>query len=208
MAEASRVLASSMDYSENTAAVARPSRAADRGLVRGGCRKNDRGEIDSVAAHHIDPEQKNWRRPSGSIAATRPTLDDRSGSPRLIRSGHAQMFTDIQPDALAAYARMTSTSSCSVRSARGGDHRADGRSGQDDRGNQPWSPRIRSAVSPEADLALAVRLGRRAGTPSKTPVSIRSAHGIAHVLQRALLPESLPEVPGVESSRCTPRPAS
>ncbi len=50
----------------------------------------------------------------------------------------------------------------------------------------------------DADLALAVRLGRRAGTAVENARLYTERTRIAHVLQRALLPESLPALAGVE----------
>ena len=49
-----------------------------------------------------------------------------------------------------------------------------------------------------ADLALAKRLGRRAGTAVESARLYTERTRIAHTLQRALLPESLPEIPGAE----------
>ena len=50
----------------------------------------------------------------------------------------------------------------------------------------------------QADLGLAVRLGRRAGTAVENARLYTERTRIAHTLQRALLPESLAEIPGVE----------
>jgi serine phosphatase RsbU (regulator of sigma subunit) len=52
----------------------------------------------------------------------------------------------------------------------------------------------------EADLALAERLGRRAGTAVEHARLYTERTQIANTLQRALLPELLPEIPGVEIS--------
>jgi PAS domain S-box-containing protein len=195
MAEASRVLASSMDYSETLLRVARLAvpQIADWCAVDV---VNDRGEIELVAAHHIDPDK---------LAAAeridrrhRPTLDDAIGVAEVIRSGHAQMFTDIQPDALAAYARddehLELLSEIGARAViivpMAGAAKTIGAI------TLVSSDSIRSFT--EADLALAVRLGRRAGTAVENARLYTERTRIAHVLQRALLPESLPEVPGVE----------
>jgi len=50
----------------------------------------------------------------------------------------------------------------------------------------------------DADLDVAVRLGRRAGTAVESARLYTERSRIARVLQRALLPESLPEMPGFE----------
>ena len=104
MAEASRVLASSMDYSETLQRVAQLAvpQIADWCAVD---LLTDRGEIEQVAVHHTDParlalaEQLNRN--------YRPTLDEPTGVPEVIRTSLARIFPDIQPDALAAYARDT-----------------------------------------------------------------------------------------------------
>src|SRR5207245_8463094 len=49
-----------------------------------------------------------------------------------------------------------------------------------------------------ADLGVAVRLGRRAGTAVERARIYTERARIAHVLQRALLPESLPQLPAAE----------
>jgi len=49
-----------------------------------------------------------------------------------------------------------------------------------------------------ADLALAERLGRRAGTAVESARLYTERTRIVKVLEAALLPESLPEIPGVE----------
>jgi PAS domain S-box-containing protein len=195
MAEASRVLASSMDYSETLLRVARLAvpQIADWCAVDV---VNDRGEIELVAAHHIDPDK---------LAAAeridrrhRPTLDDAIGVAEVIRSGRAQIFTDIQPDALAAYAhdeehlewlRAIGPAAVIIVPLAGAAKTIGAIT-------LVSSDSIRSFT--EADLALAIRLGRRAGTAVENARLYTERTRIAHVLQRALLPESLPALPGVE----------
>src|SRR5262249_1292980 len=50
----------------------------------------------------------------------------------------------------------------------------------------------------EADLDVAVRLGRRAGTAVESARLYTERTRIARVLQRALLPDSLAEMPGLQ----------
>src|SRR6202035_4172132 len=50
----------------------------------------------------------------------------------------------------------------------------------------------------QADVALAERLARRAGTAVENARLYTERSRIAHTLQQALLPESLPEIPGAE----------
>jgi GAF domain-containing protein len=102
MAEASRVLASSMDYGETLTRVTRlvVPRIADWcavDLLNGG------EEIKRVAVHHSDPARL-------ALADRldrdyRPSLDEPAGVPEVIRTGASQIFTDIPSEALAEYAR-------------------------------------------------------------------------------------------------------
>jgi PAS domain S-box-containing protein len=195
MAEASRVLASSMDYSETLQRVARlavPQLANWCAVDLVG----DRNEIERVAIHHTDPAMV-------ALAERlnrdyRPALDEPAGVPEVIRTGEARIFTDISPDALAEYAR-------------------------DDRHLQLLRAIGATAVIivpmigaretigaitlissgpgrrlSQADLALTERLGRRAGTAVENARLYTERTRIAQTLQQALLPESLPEIPEAE----------
>jgi PAS domain S-box-containing protein len=195
MAEASRVLASSMDYSETLLRVARLTvpQIADWCAID---LLNDRGEIENVAVHHTDQAKLALAEQLDRVY--HPAPDEPVGVPEVIRSGSARIFTDIQPDALAAYARdsehLELLREIGARSViivpLAGAAKTIGAI------TLVSSDSIRSFT--EADLALAVRLGRRAGTAVENARLYTERTRIAHVLQRALLPESLPEVPGVE----------
>jgi PAS domain S-box-containing protein len=195
MAEASRVLASSMDYSETLKHIARlvvPQIAEWCAVDLVG----EDGEIERVAVHHVDPARLELA--ERLERGYPPALDEPVGVPEVIRSGKARIYTDLGPDALAGYARdrehlellqaigatvviivplaapartigaITLVSSGSTRRlARG-------------------------------DLALAERLGRRAGTAVESARLYTERTRIADVLGAALLPESLPEVPGLD----------
>jgi PAS domain S-box-containing protein len=195
MAEASRLLASSMDYSETLQRVARLAvpQLADWCAVD---LLNDRGEIERVAVHHTDPARR--AQAERLSLSYRPALDKPTGVPEVIRSGRARIFTDIQPDALAANAadpedmellREIGATAVIIVPMLG-------------------AARTIGAITlissesirrlSHADLMLAERLGRRAGTAVESARIYTERTRIAHTLQRALLPESLPEIPGVE----------
>jgi serine phosphatase RsbU (regulator of sigma subunit) len=195
MAEASRVLASSMDYGETLKRVTRlvVPQIADWCAID---LLSEQGEIERVAVHHPDPARL-------EIAERldreyRPTLDEPAGVPEVIRSGEARIFTDIQPDARAGHAcdseqlellrsigataviivpmvGATSTIGAITLVSSGSSHKLSA-----------------------ADLALAERLARRAGTAVENARLYTERSRIAHTLQQALLPESLPDVPGAE----------
>jgi PAS domain S-box-containing protein len=195
MSEASRVLASSMDYGETLAQIARLAvpRIADWCAVDV---LDEHGEIERVAVHHSDPGRL-------ELAAQldrgyRPAPDDPLGVAEVIRSGRARIYSEIDADALAAYARdnehLALLESIEAKAVI----------------IVPLAAPARTLgaitlVSSDSlrrlthnDLALAERLGRRAGTAVESARLYTERTRIAKVLEAALLPESLPEIPGVE----------
>jgi PAS domain S-box-containing protein len=195
MAQASRVLASSMDYSETLQRVARLAAS----YLAEWCAVDvlgERGELERVAVHHDDPEKL-------ALAEQldrryRPTLDGSVGVPEVIHTGKARIFNDVTADALATYARDAQH----LRLLRA--------MGARDVIIVPLAAPTRTLgaitlVSSltgrrliEADLDVAVRLGRRAGTAVESARLYTERTRIARVLQRALLPDSLPEVAGLQ----------
>jgi serine phosphatase RsbU (regulator of sigma subunit) len=157
---------------------------------------SEQGEIERVAAHHADPARL-------ALAERldrdyRPTLDEPLGVPEVIRTGEARIFTDIKPEALAGYAR--DSRHLELLSAVGATAviivpmiGAAGTIGA----ITLVSSESAHKLSP-ADLALAERLARRAGTAVENARLYTERSRIAHTLQQALLPESLPTVPGAE----------
>lgn len=196
MAKVSSVLASSMDYEETLQQVARLAvpQLADWCAVD---LLDERGEIRHVALHHADPAQL-------ALAAQlhhayRPALDEPTGVAEVIRTGQAQIFTEVRPEDLAAYARdsrhLEMLSAVGARAViivpMAGATKTIG---------------AITLVSSESlrrlshsDLALAVRLGRRAGTAVENARLYTERTRIAQTLQEALLPESLPEIPGAQA---------
>jgi PAS domain S-box-containing protein len=195
MAEVSRVLASSMDHAQTLQRVARLAvpQIADWCAVD---LLGERGEIERVAVHHADPERLALAERLQS--AYRPTLQESVGVSEVIRTARAFIATEIPPDALAAYARdeehlellreIGATAVIIVPLV--------GASGTIGAITLVSSDSIRRLT--EADLALAERLGRRAATAVENARLYTERARIAHTLQRALLPESLPEVCGME----------
>jgi serine phosphatase RsbU (regulator of sigma subunit) len=195
MAEASRVLASSMDYGETLKRVTQlvVPQIADWCAID---LLSEQGEIERVAAHHVDPARL-------ALAERldldyRPTLDEPLGVPEVIRTGEARIFTDIKPEALAGYA--CDSKHLELLSAVGANAviivPMIGAAGTIGAITLVSSESARK-LSP-ADLALAERLARRAGTAVENARLYTERSRIAHTLQQALLPESLPDVPGAE----------
>jgi len=195
MAEASRVLASSMDYAETLRRVARLAvpRLADWCGVD---IVNDRGEIVRVAVHHADPAQvATAERLDRSYLRT---VDEPEGVAEVIRTGRANIYTDIDPDALAAYAQ--DDDHLQLLNAIGA--RAVLIVPMIGAGEPLGAITLVSSESQRrltpADLALGERLARRAGTAVERARLYTERSRIAHILERSLLPESLPEISGAE----------
>jgi len=196
MAEASRVLAASMDYTSTLGRVARLAVPHIADWCAIDVLADDR-ELERVAMHHVNPDK--LRLLERLDRDYRPSLDEPVGIAEVLGSGQGRLYSDIKLDALEGYARdpehlrllrELGSNSVIVVPMLGATRRAIGTitlaSGE--------SPRRLS----RGDLGLALRLGRRAGTAVERARIYTERARIAHVLQRALLPESLPEIPAAE----------
>jgi serine phosphatase RsbU (regulator of sigma subunit)/PAS domain-containing protein len=195
MAQASRVLAGSMDYAETLRRIARLAvpQIADWCAID---LLGPAGEIEQVAVHHADPEMVALAEDLGR----RYPRADSDGGPvaDVIRTGAARIYTEIGPQELAAYVRedphMGLLGSIGAKSVL----IVPLLSAVQTLGAitlvSSTSPRRLSAV----DIALAERLARRAGTAVENARLYTERSRIAHTLQRALLPETLPSIPGAD----------
>jgi PAS domain S-box-containing protein len=196
MAKVSSVLASSMDYEETLQRVARLAvpQLADWCAVD---LLDERGAIRHVAIHHADPTQLALAEELHH--AYQLTLDEPAGVPEVIRTGQARIFTEIRPEELAAYAR----DSRHLEMLRAIQPRAVIIVPMAGATKTIGAITLASAESlrrlSHSDLALAVRLGRRAGTAVENARLYTERTQIAQILQEALLPESLPEIPGAQA---------
>ncbi|MCW3020145.1 MAG: hypothetical protein JWN10_2453 [Solirubrobacterales bacterium] len=195
MAEASRMLASSLDYTETLQQIARLAvpQIADWCAVDV---LGERGEIERVAVHHSDPSRLALAEQLDR--GYRPALDEPLGVPDVIRTGEARLYPDIDPVALAAYAR--DDAHLALLQAIGA--RAVIIVPLAAPANTLGAITLVSAESMRrltgADLDLAVRLGRRAGTAVESARLFTERTRISKMLEAALLPDSLPQIPGVE----------
>jgi PAS domain S-box-containing protein len=195
LAEAGNVLAASMDYEATLAGVARLAvpQVADWCAVD---LVTEDGELERVAIHHADPAKLALAERLHRLY--RPASDETTGVAEVIRTGRPIVVTDIPPASLAAYARdaehleilrgigMTAVIIVPM----------------------PGATRTIGAITlvssesirrlSQADLALAVRLAGRVATAIENARVYTERARIAHTLQRALLPEQLPEIPGAE----------
>ncbi|HUN77569.1 MAG TPA: SpoIIE family protein phosphatase [Solirubrobacteraceae bacterium] len=195
MAQASRVLSSSLDYAETLRRVARlaANQLADWCALDV---LDERGELERVAVHHNDPGKLALAELLGR--SYRPTLVDAMGVSDVIRTGEARIFNDVSDEDLETYA----SDAEHLRLLR--------EVGARDVIIVPLlaPARMLGALTlvsshggrrlTEADLGVAVRLGRRAGTAVESARLYTVRSRIARVLQRALLPDSLPELPGFQ----------
>jgi PAS domain S-box-containing protein len=195
MAEASRLLGSSMDYAETLQRIARLAVPQ----IADGCAVDvvgENGEIKRVAVHHRDPAMVALARELDR--GYRPALDDPVGVPEVIRSGRPRLYEEVDPDALAAYARdnehLELLQGIGARSVIIAPLAAPSRT----LGAVTLVCSDSRRRFTDADLALAVRLARRAGTAVESARLYTERNRIAHVLGASLLPESLPSVPGAQ----------
>lgn len=197
MSEVGRVLASSMDYAETLRRVAELAvpRVADWCAVDV---VDERGNIERMAIHHRDSE-----RLAAAVALEREyprSLSQARAVPEVIRSGTTRVITDIPPQALEKYAsdarhlellRAVAPTAMVIVPMIG----AGGPIGAITLATTESLRRLG-----EADVALAERLAHRAGTAVENARLYTARTRIAQTLQRALLPESLPEIDGIELS--------
>ena len=195
LAEASRVLAGSLDYEQTLAAIAQLGRARGGRLVRGGPRGRGRSRARRDRRTSTPP-RSSW--PTSSNAVTRSDPNAEGGVTNVMRSGRAELYADISDEMLAAAARdeehlrlirelgMVSVMIVPIR----------------------MRDRVLGVITfvsaesgrrfNEAHLRVAEDPGLRAGTAVENARLYRARSEIARVLQDSLLPPHLPEIPGLE----------
>ncbi len=195
LAEASRVLASSLDYEQTLSRIAELAvpQIADWCAID---TVQEDGQLRRVALHHHDAgrlplaEQLQHAYPNDA--------DDSAGVAEVLRTGRAIVLSDIPAATLAAYAQderhlallqaINPTAVIIVPMVSGA--KAVGAI------SLLWSDTPRRLS--RSDLSLAAELGRRTGAAIDSARSYAERSRIAEVLQRALLPAFLPEIPGAE----------
>ena len=197
LAEASRVLAGSLDYESTLASIASLAVpiVADWCAVDLGA--DAAGHLDRVAVAHVDPAKVEWAREIAERYPADPRSD--GGAHHVLRTGESQLWAEI-PDALIAAAAQDEEHLRLIRTL-----------GMTSAMMVPMRVRDRvfgviSFVSAEsgrrftdADLRLAEDLALRAATAVENARLYRGRTQIAQTLQASLLPPLLPEVPGVEA---------
>jgi len=194
LAEASELLGSSLDPD-----------AALRGLADLAVRRiadwctvdtlDESGELRTVAIAHVDPERIEV---ANELRRDRPA-DSAGGAAGVIRSGRAELYSEISDELLAERVddddeylqrvrELGLVSAMIVPLAA--------------RGRAFGALTLVSAESgrhyDETDLELAEDLARRAGLAIDNSILFHREHEAAVTLQRALLPQAIPEIPGLE----------
>lgn len=194
LADAGEVLSSSRDYDQTLVALAGlavPELADWCSIVM----PDDHGLIRQVAVAHVDPEKVSFAR---DYDARYPTyIDSDSASAVILRGGPAVLLPEIpdtmlrqavpDPEQRAALATIGMRSAIQVPVAAAGEPAI---------GVLTLVQADSARVFGEADRALAMELGRRAGTAIQSARLHDERARIAATLQASLLPDELPEVPG------------
>jgi PAS domain S-box-containing protein len=192
LAEASGVLASSLDYEDTLQRVAELAvpQLADWCSV-----SMPRGDqLVQMAIAHSDPEMIEWAR---SYAQRYPSrLDGPGGAARVMRSGQSELIPEVTED-IVEMAALEDEQREAVEKL-----------GMSSVMIVPMSTPDRTVGVitmvtmgsrrrfTEADLALAKELGRRAGTALENARLYTELSDVAHTLQQSLLPPDLPQVAG------------
>ena len=169
---------------------------------------DEEGGLRNVATAHVDPELV---RLASELRERYPVdPDSPTGTPNVIRTGKSELYEEI-PDEMLVEAAVDEEHlkmmreiglglghgrpAGGARTGARGDHLRLLESGPTFRRGRP-----RAGRGPRAARGLAI----------DNAMLFRREHDAAVTLQRSLLPESLPELPGVESPRvtCPPRRAS
>ncbi|HYH27847.1 MAG TPA: SpoIIE family protein phosphatase [Actinomycetota bacterium] len=157
---------------------------------------DERGDLEQVAIAHTDPEKVEWAKDFRRRFP--PRRDQVSGPWHVLQTGEAELFPEIDdaflrqrtedPELLSALRAIAPRSAMIVPLAA--------------RGRTFGTVSFVSAESgrryTEEDLEFADSLARRAAIALDNARLYRERSHVARTLQKSLLPQALPEVPGVE----------
>jgi PAS domain S-box-containing protein len=196
LAEASELLASSLDYETTLARLA--ELAVPRLADWCGVEVLEEDEIRQLALAHVDPEKVELARRFRERYPPDPNA--LAGVPEVIRTGRPELYPEITDELLRATARdaeqLELLRTLQMRSIMVVPLTARGR-----------TLGALTLISAEpgrrydgADLAYAEDLARRAAFAVDNARLFRDQSQVARTLQASLLPPSLPEIPGVEAA--------
>ncbi len=194
LAEASRVLSSSLDYTRTLAKVTRLTvpRLADWCSID---MLEDSGAIKQLAVAHVDPTKVKWARRLRRRLP--PKLEDPTGVPAVIRTGKPELYPTITDEMIDAVpdpkvrdiVRSLGLQSLVILPLKAGGRTLGALT-------LVWADSGRSYGS--EDLELAEELARRAAQAIENARLYHERDSIARTLQQSLLPPELPAVPGME----------
>ncbi len=193
---ASQRMAASMDpirTLEEVAELAVP-RLADWCTVQ--LAKGVEGDFEQVAVAHVDPAKVRWARELQQRYP--PDPDSPTGAPAVIRTGRSELYPEIDA-ALFEAAALDEEQIRLVRELQMQSVMVVPLSARDRTLGAitfVWAESGRRYGT--RDLELAEELGRRAGLALDHARLFAREHRAAEILQRALLPPSLPALPGYE----------
>jgi PAS domain S-box-containing protein len=154
------------------------------------------GELRSAAVAHRDPEKVALAQELRTRYPVDP--DAEIGVPNVVRTGRSELYREISDELLEESAQdaehLRLARELGLVSAMIVPLRARGRT----LGALTLVSSESGSLFSEDDLALAEDLARRAALSIDNALIFQREHEAAIMLQRALLPESLPEVPGLE----------
>ena len=196
IAEATRVLVSSPDYKQTLARLVRLAvpQLADLCAVE---LVDERGRAEPATVYHSDPAVLALAEELS--ARDRLTLAEPGVAAEVMSSGEPRLINDIQPEGSESPAGHSSQrprllAAVGARSAIIAPLPAPART----LGTITLASCESGRRFTHADLRLAARLGRRAARAIESARFYAERTRIASILQDALLPESLPEIPGFE----------
>jgi PAS domain S-box-containing protein len=194
LAEASRVLAGSLDYEQtlkSAAQLAVPEIADWCGIDLLG----DDAEVHQVAVAHADPEKVAL---AERLRHEFPADPEASAVHQVIRSGRSQLVAEVTEEMIVAGAQseehLRLIRALEIRSAMVAPMRVRERT----IGTVTFVAAESGRRFGERDLALAEDLALRAATAVDNARLYRTRSAIAQTLQASLLPPLLPEIPGLE----------
>ena len=196
LAEAGDALAGSLDPVQTLNEIARLAvpRLADWCAVQ--LASDARGAFENIAVAHVNPDKVRWALELQERYP--PDQDSPTGVPEVIRSGRSELYPEIDEALLRAGARDTEhleiiqqlqMSSAMVVPLRARERTLGAITFIYAESERQYSTH---------ELELAEELGRRAGLAIDHARLYEREHRTAETLQRALLPPTLPQIPGHE----------
>jgi serine phosphatase RsbU (regulator of sigma subunit)/PAS domain-containing protein len=196
LAEASDALAGSLDPRRTMDEIARLAvpRLADWCAVQ--LASDPQGGFENVAVAHVDPDKVRWALELQERYP--PDQDAPTGVPQVIRSGRSELYPEVDEELLRAGAvdeeHLRIIQELRISSAMVVPLRARERT----LGAITFIFAESERQYSTHELELAEELGRRAGLALDHARLYEREHRTAETLQRALLPPTLPDIPGHE----------